>query len=209
MWVTPERRERMARILAQKQPCLKVLLENVHDSRNISAVMRSAEAVGVLDFYYSLPLAGHVKTHRTITQGAHRWLRKERIATERLLEFLRRQKEEGFQVVVTKLSEESVDFRSLDYTLPTLLVFGNEKEGVSPEVSAEATRRVVIPMHGMVQSLNVSVAAALLLYEAERQRAAAGYYDSPRILKELAEELMEEWSRRDGLLRKSRGRIGI
>ena len=111
--------------------------------------------------------------------------------------------------MVAELSEESVDFRSLDYTLPTLLVFGNEKEGVSPEVSAEATRRVVIPMHGMVQSLNVSVAAALILYEAERQRAAAGYYDTPRLDEATTEALLAEWIHRDAVLRKSRGRIGI
>jgi tRNA (guanosine-2'-O-)-methyltransferase len=209
MALTSRRIERMRELLARKQPCLKLLLENVHDSHNISAVMRSADAVGVLDFYYSLPLEGHVKTHRTITQGAHRWLRKERIPTDRRLEFLRKRKDEGYQVVVTELSEESVDFRAIDYTLPTLLVFGNEKEGVTPEVSAEATRRVVIPMHGMVQSLNVSVAAALILYEAERQRAAAGYYESQRLDETTAEALLAEWIHRDAVLRKSRGRIGI
>jgi len=112
------------------------------------------------------------------------------------------------QILVTELSEESLDFREVDYTRPTLLLFGNEKEGVTPEVSALATRRIVIPMHGMVQSLNVSVAAALILYEAERQRKAAGFYDRPRLDESRCQALMEEWIRRDSILRKSRGRIG-
>ena len=207
MLLTPERINRMRSLLERKQPCLKVLLENVHDSHNISAVMRSADAVGVLDFYYSLEGEKPVKTHRTITQGAHRWLRKERIATDRRTAFLSALREEGYQIVVTTLSSERVDFRSVDYTVPTLLIFGNEKEGVTPEVEAMATRQVIIPMHGMVQSLNVSVAAALILYEAERQRAAAGYYAVPRLNEAEREHLLSEWIRRDGILRRSRGKI--
>jgi tRNA (guanosine-2'-O-)-methyltransferase len=209
MILRPERIAKMKSLLERKQPCLQVMLENVHDSHNISAVMRSAEAVGVLDFYYSLELEGHVKTHRTITQGAHRWIRKERIATEERLDFLRLKRDEGMQIVVAELSAESVDFRRIDYRLPTLLLFGNEKEGVTPEVSALATRRIVIPMHGMVQSLNVSVAAALILYEAERQRAAAGYYDTPRLPEAERKALLDAWIRRDGILRRSRGKINI
>jgi len=207
MVLTPERIGRMKSLLERRQPCLKVMLENVHDSHNISAVMRTADAAGVLDFYYSLELEGHVKTHKTITQGAHRWLRKERIATEKRLEFLSGLREEGYRIVVTALSDESVDFRTLDYTRPTLLLFGNEKEGVTPEVEEMATHRAIIPMHGMVQSLNVSVAAALILYEAERQRAAAGYYETPRLTESERKALLEEWTRRDGILRKSRGKI--
>ena len=207
MVLTPERIAKIEKLLDRRQPCLQVMLENVHDSHNISAVMRTADAVGVLDFYYSLELSGHVKTHKTITQGAHRWLRKARIPTEKRVAFLERKREEGMQILVTELSDDSQDFREVDYTRPTLLLFGNEKEGVTSEVSALATRRIVIPMHGMVQSLNVSVAAALILYEAERQRSRAGFYDRPRIDPELRRELLAQWIRRDGILRKSRGRV--
>ena len=207
MLLTPERIAKIEKLLDRRQPCLQVMLENVHDSHNISAVMRTADAVGVLDFYYSLELSGHVKTHKTITQGAHRWLRRERIPTQSRVEFLKRKRKEGMQILVTELSEESLDFREVDYTRPTLLLFGNEKEGVTPEVSALATRRIVIPMHGMVQSLNVSVAAALVLFEAERQRNRVGFYDRPRIDPELRRELLERWIRRDGIVRKSRGRV--
>ena len=207
MILRAERIAKMKSLLERKQPCLQVMLENVHDSHNISALMRSAEAVGVLDFYYSLEMEGHVKTHRTITQGAHRWIRKARIATGERMAFLRTKKVEGYQIVVSELSPDSVDFRRIDYTRPTLLIFGNEKEGVSPDVSTLATRRIIIPMHGMVQSLNVSVAGALILYEAERQRSAAGFYDVPRLPEAERKRLLEEWIRRDGILRRSRGKI--
>ncbi len=206
--ITPKRRQRIEALLERKQPDLQVLLDDVHDSRNISAVIRTCDAVGVLHFYYSRNSPDHVKTHRTVTQGAHRWLLKERIEYEKRAQFLRRKREEGMQILVTQLGEESRDFREIDYTLPTLLVLGNEKEGVSAEVAAEATHRVIIPMHGMVQSLNVSVAAALILYEAERQRQAAGFYDRPQLDEARRQALMEEWIRRDSILRKSRGRIG-
>ncbi|WP_292658756.1 RNA methyltransferase [Nitratifractor sp.] len=206
--ITPQRRQRIEALLEQKQPDLQVLLDDVHDSRNISAVIRTCDAVGVLHFYYSRNSLDHVKTHRTVTQGAHRWLLKERIDYEKRAQFLRRKREEGMQILVTQLGEESRDFREIDYTLPTLLVLGNEKEGVSAEVAAEATHRVIIPMHGMVQSLNVSVAAALILYEAQRQRQAAGFYDRPQLDEARRQALMEEWIRRDSILRKSRGRIG-
>ena len=206
--ITPKRRQRIEALLERKQPDLQVLLDDVHDSRNISAVIRTCDAVGVLHFYYSRNSPEHVKTHRTVTQGAHRWLLKERIEYEKRAQFLRRKREEGMQILVTQLGEESRDFREIDYTLPTLLVLGNEKEGVSAEVAAEATHRVIIPMHGMVQSLNVSVAAALILYEAERQRQAAGFYDRPQLDEARRQALMEEWIRRDSILRKSRGRIG-
>ncbi len=206
--ITPKRRQRIEALLDQKQPDLQVFLDDVHDSRNISAVIRTCDAVGVLHFYYSRNSPDHVKTHRTVTQGAHRWLLKERIDYENRTQFLNRKREEGLQILVTQLGEGSRNFREIDYTLPTLLVLGNEKEGVSAEVAAEVTHRVIIPMHGMVQSLNVSVAAALILYEAERQRRAAGFYDRPQLDEARRHALMEEWIRRDSILRKSRGRIG-
>lgn len=117
-------------------------------------------------------------------------------------------KEEGYQVVVAHLEERAVSFREVDYTKPTLIVMGNEKEGVSPVVIAEATDVVVIPMQGMVQSLNVSVATALILYEAERQLENAGMYDNAQISFEK-KTIKSEWVYRDIIARKSKGQIDL
>lgn len=204
--------DRLARIddsLSRKQPTLQVMLDNVHSSQNLSAIIRSADAVGILDIYYSTKANESLRIHKTITQGAHRWTHRYRMKDADKVAFLKQKKEQGFQVVVTHLEERAVSFREIDYTKPTLLVMGNEKEGVSPEVIAEATDVIVIPMQGMVQSLNVSVATALILYEAQRQLENAGYYDTPQISLEKREEIKAAWVYRDTIARRSKGQIAL
>ena len=204
--------DRLARIddsLSRKQPTLQVMLDNVHSSQNLSAIIRSSDAVGVLDIYYSTKENESLRIHKTITQGAHRWIYRYRMNDAHKVAFLKQKKEQGFQVVVTHLEERAVSFREIDYTKPTLLVMGNEKEGVSPEVIAEATDVIVIPMQGMVQSLNVSVATALILYEAQRQLENAGRYDMPQINLEKREEIKAAWVYRDTIARRSKGQIAL
>jgi tRNA (guanosine-2'-O-)-methyltransferase len=121
--------------------------------------------------------------------------------------FLKEKKEQGFQVVVTHLDERAVSFRHIDYTKPTLLVMGNEKEGVSAEIVELADDVIIIPMQGMVQSLNVSVATGLILYEAQRQLEDAGRYDTSVLTYEKKEEIKAEWIYRDAIARKSKGQI--
>ena len=206
---TEDRLIRIDDSLSLKQPTLQVMLDNVHSSQNLSAIIRSADAVGVLDIYYSTKANESLRIHKTITQGAHRWTHRYRMNDADKVAFLKQKKEQGFQVVVTHLEERAVSFREIDYTKPTLLVMGNEKEGVSPEVIAEATDVIVIPMQGMVQSLNVSVATALILYEAQRQLENAGYYDTPQISLEKREEIKAAWVYRDTIARRSKGQIAL
>lgn len=206
---TQERLARIDDILMRKQPTLQVILENVHSSQNLSAIIRTSDAVGVLDIYYSSKKNETLRIHKTITQGAHRWTRRHRVNDTDTVKFLKQKKAEGFQIVVTHLESRAVSFREVDYTRPTLLVMGNEKEGVSDAVIAEATDVIVIPMQGMVQSLNVSVATALVLYEAQRQLENAGMYDSPQITPQKAEEIKEAWIYRDTIARRSKGTIAL
>jgi len=203
---------RLARIddaLTRKQPTLQLMLDNVHSSQNLSAVIRSADAVGVLDIYYSTKDNETPRIHKTITQGAHRWTHRHRMNDTDKVAFLKQKKEQGFQVVVTHLEERAVSYREIDYTKPTLLVMGNEKEGVSAEVIAQADEVIIIPMQGMVQSLNVSVATALILYEAQRQLENAGRYDTPQMSLEKREEIKEAWVYRDTVARRSKGKIAL
>jgi len=204
--------ERLARIddsLSRKQPTLQVMLDNVHSSQNLSAIIRSSDAVGVLDIYYATKENETLRIHKTITQGAHRWTHRYRMNDAHKVAFLKQKKSEGFQVVVTHLEERAVSFREVDYTKPTLLVMGNEKEGVSPEIIAQADEVIIIPMQGMVKSLNVSVATALILYEAQRQLENAGFYNSPQISLEKREEIKKEWVYRDTIARRSKGQIPL
>ncbi|SFV68174.1 tRNA (guanosine(18)-2'-O)-methyltransferase [hydrothermal vent metagenome] len=196
-------------ILTRKQPNLQIFLENVHNSQNLSTIIRTADAVGVLDIYYATPLNETLRIHKTITQGAHRWTHRHRVEEKHTIKFLQQKKKEGFQVVVTHLEEHAVNFREVDYTKPTLIVMGNEKEGVSSEVIAEATDVIIIPMQGMVQSLNVSVATALILYEAQRQLENAGLYNTPQLSLGQREKIKADWVYRDTVARRSKGSIAL
>jgi tRNA (guanosine-2'-O-)-methyltransferase len=204
--------KRVARIdatLLRKQTTLQVMLDSVHNSQNLSTIIRTSDAVGVLDIYYSTPANETLRIHKTITQGAHRWTRRHRVDERDKVKFLKQKKTEGFQVLVTHLEERAVSFREIDYTKPTLIVMGNEKDGVSSEVIAEATDIIVIPMQGMIQSLNVSVATALILYEAQRQIENAGLYDTPQLSLEKREEIKAAWIYRDTVARRSKGEIAL
>jgi len=206
-----KRLERIESVLKQKQPTLEVFLDNVDNSQNISAIIRSCDGVGVLNFYYANEKDVDTKIHKTITQGSHHWLNRERIDSANKVAFLKAKQAEGFQVVVTHLSEKSVSYRKVDYTQKniqkSMIVMGNEAEGISQEVLALADKLVVIPMQGMAQSLNVSVATALLLYEAERQLDEAGKYDEAQLSLARMEEIKFEWIHRDLIMRRSKGII--
>ena len=205
--ISEKRKEKIEDILSRKQPTLQVMLDNVSNSQNLSAIIRSCDGVGVLDIYYSTNEDLDLRVHKTITQGTHRWMNKERIDSEKKIDFLKSKQKEGFQIVATHLSEKSISFSKIDYTKPTVLVMGNEKDGISQEVIDIADNVVIIPMRGMAQSLNVSVATALILYEAERQLELKGCYDTPQLSQEHREKVMKEWTYRDTIRNRSKGRI--
>ena len=205
--INPERKNRIADILSRKQPKLEVLLDNLSTSQNISAIIRSCDGVGVLNLYYATPDDLDLRIHKTITQGTHRWINQTRIDTASKLDFIKSKQAQGVQVIATHLSAKSVSFATIDYTKPTMIIMGNEKDGVSPEVIDIADEVVIIPMRGMAQSLNVSVATALILYEAGRQLDAIGAYDKPQLSPKESEEIMQEWIYRDTIRHRSKGRI--
>jgi len=200
---------RIEQVLRYKQPALRVMLDGVHNSQNLSAILRSCDGVGVQYLYYSTADDCDLRIHKTITQGAHRWVERIRIESKKKVSFLKAKQREGYQIVVTHLEESAVSFREIKYTKPTIIVLGNEKEGVSSELVALADKMIVIPMRGMVQSLNVSVAAALVLYEAQRQLEVADSYDIPQLLEEERETIKNGWLYRDTVARRSKGKIPL
>lgn len=168
-----ERYERIRALLAKRQPDLTLLLEEVHKPHNVSAVIRSADAVGVHRMH--AVWEGNAELRKGTSLGSQIWVNMDlHKSTEIAINHL---KSQGMQVLVTHLDEHAVDFRSIDYTQPTAIVLGQEKCGATADAVKMADRSIVIPMVGMVQSLNVSVAAATILYEAQRQRELAGMYE--------------------------------
>ena len=171
MPLLPRRYERLKAVLDQRMGDLTLLLEHVEKPHNLSAILRSCDAVGVLEAH-AVCLRGRLPTFNSTAQGSQKWvplqLHESGVAAMQAL------KARGFRVYGTLLSATAVDYRSCDFTGPTAFVLGAEKWGLSPEAAALVDQAVIIPMRGMVQSLNVSVATAMLLAEALRQRQAAG-----------------------------------
>lgn len=190
--VLERRLERFREVLRRRQKDLVVFVENVKNEHNFSAILRTCDAVGIHRVFYYYEGKGDVSINEGISLGAQKWLFLERV--HNVPERLERLKREGFQLVVTWIGEGSVDFREVDYTRPTVVVVGNELKGVSEEVARLADIRIIIPMMGMVRSLNVSVATAVVLYEAQRQRQEKGMYDRPSLSEEEMEEIVEKWA---------------
>ncbi|WP_018461095.1 tRNA (guanosine(18)-2'-O)-methyltransferase TrmH [Thermus oshimai] len=191
--MTEARRRRIEEVLRRRQPDLTVLLENVHKPHNLSAILRTCDAVGVLEAHAVNPTGG-VPTYNETSGGSHKWVYlRVHPDTPSAFAHLRAQ---GFRVYATALREGALDYREVDYTRPVAVVLGAEKWGVSEEALALADGHIHIPMLGMVQSLNVSVAAAVILFEAQRQRLKAGLYEKPRLDSELYRKVLEDWLRK-------------
>ncbi len=186
----PERFQRLHAVLARRQPDLTVLMDRVHKPHNLSAVLRSCDAVGVLEAHAVVP-EGNLRLHRDTSGGTNKWVPVHRHPDA--ASAIRQLRAAGHQVVAAHPSPDALDFREIDYTAPTAILVGTELHGVSDEALAAADRNVTIPMTGMGRSLNVSVAAALILYAAQGQRAAAGMYDVPRLPESRFAEILFEW----------------
>lgn len=160
-------------MLARRQPDLTVCMEQVHKPHNVSAIIRTADAVGVHEVHAVWP-GNRMRTMASSAAGSNSWVE---VKTHRTIaEAVTHLKARGMQVLATHLSDRAVDFRDIDYTRPTCILLGQEKTGITREALDLADRDIIIPMTGMVQSLNVSVASALILYEAQRQRQNTGMY---------------------------------
>ncbi len=194
--MTPAREHRVREVIRRSQPDLTVVLENIFDPLNISAVLRSCDAVGVREIFvvYTsdyLKKRG-LKLGKKTSGGAFKWI--DFYVFNDLEECFKRVRERYHRILVTRLGEESTSLYDLDLTVPTALLFGNEDEGVTAEALAMADGNFLIPQVGFTESLNISVACAVSLYEARRQRAAKGYYDEhPRLSPDQQAQLYNRW----------------
>ncbi len=190
--MTPERRERLLSVLHKRQSDITVVLENVFDPHNISAVMRTCDAVGVQDIYVlNTKIPRHKKWGAKSSSSAAKWLTIHQYTdAKECFAALRRNYK---LILTTHLSSDAVPLHSIDFTQPIALVFGNEHSGVSDEIRTMADGNFIIPQTGIIKSLNISVACAVTLYEALRQKTAAGHYAQPRLDRERLGKLLDEW----------------
>lgn len=181
-------------MLDKRQADLIIVLENVFDPHNSSAVMRTCDAVGVQDvFILNTRIPRHKKWGAKSSSSAAGWLSIHQYTDAReCFEELRRRAD---RIFTTHLAADAVSLYDMDLTGRIALVFGNEHSGVSEEIRALADGNFIIPQVGIIKSLNISVACAVSLYEAFRQKTAAGHYQQPSLAPDRYESLLKEWSR--------------
>jgi tRNA (guanosine-2'-O-)-methyltransferase len=191
--MTPERESRIRTVLDKRQENLVVVLENVADPHNISAVLRTCDAVGVQDVYVlNTRIPRHKKWGAKSSSSAAGWLTVRQYEdVKECLDAVRRQVD---RIYTTHLLADAVSLYEMKLTGRIALVFGNEHSGVSDEIRALSDGNFLIPQVGIIQSLNISVACAVTLYEAFRQKSAAGQYDLRGLSSDRYQELLSAWS---------------
>ena len=186
-----DRTERMEQVLSARQPGLVLVIENVHDRHNLGAILRSCDAVGVMRVMMVYYIESPPEIAKTSASGALKWLNFESYRSiKTCYDVLRK---EGFQILATKIEPAAKGLYSYDLTIPTAIVLGNEHRGISKEAAEGADGLIYIPMRGMVESVNVSVAGAICLFEAMRQRDVKGMYEKPQLSDELLRSELRTW----------------
>ena len=189
---TAERINKLKTVLEKRQKSITVVLENIADSHNVSACLRSCDAVGILDVcfvYHSgqvFPSLGEASS-----ASARKWLGKRKFST--IDECYSALRSEGKKIFSTHLSQKSVSLYDLDLTQNIALVFGNEHSGISENAVEMADENFLIPQIGVIQSLNISVACAVSVFEAMRQRQAKGMLEKSELSAEEIMLLLKDW----------------
>lgn len=190
--MTPERSEKLLKVLSQRQTNLTVVLENVQDPRNITAVMRTCEAVGIQDIYIiNTKQPRFEKFGFKSGSSSSKWLTIHQF--ESIVECFAELRTKFEVILTTHLSAKAIDLYSIDFTQSIALVFGNEHSGVSDEANDLADGNFIIPQMGIIQSLNISVACAVSIYEAYRQKTKAGHYQKSSMPEPQMRELRKQW----------------
>lgn len=189
--MTPERYSKLKRTLDLRQPDLTLLTEQLHKPRNIAALLRTSDAVGIHEVNMVWPWEKH-RNYSGTAMGSDRWV--DIVRHESMQTGIDALHAKGYAIYAAHLSEQAIDYRQVDYTVPCAILLGNEKQGVSPETAAKVDKHIIIPMMGMVESFNVSVAAAIILAEAQHQRQQAGLYSRPRLDQKTYQHTFFRWA---------------
>lgn len=190
--MTPERIKRLDDVLSKRQPGLTVVLENVQDPHNISAVMRTCDAVGVQDIYIlNTMIPKHKAWGARSSSSAAKWLSVHQFTdTKECFAAVRKHFD---KIYTTHLSTDAVGLYEMDLTQRVALVFGNEHGGLSAETIELSDGNFIIPQVGIIKSLNISVACAVTLYESYRQKNIAGHYNERQLDEISFKALKSDW----------------
>lgn len=189
--MTPKRFEKIKATLIQRQPDLTVLAADIHKTHNISAILRTCDATGIFQMHAVSP-NGEIRRHHMVSGGSQRWVD---VKTHKNIDdAVKALHSDGWLLVAAHPCKSARDFREIDYTKKIALLLGSELDGLTPQTVQAADETIELPMEGMVASVNVSVAAAVILYEAQRQRRVAGMFAKSRLSRAAFETTLFEWS---------------
>jgi len=189
--MTPERRSRIHQVLCKRQADLTVLTAKVVKERNLAAIVRTCDAVGVQTVHCIIEDGEEYRHYRGTSASANKYVDVMQYSDE--LTPVKQLKSQGYQLVAAHLIETAIDYRDVDFTKPTVLVMGAEIDGVSDTLVESCDACITVPMMGMVESFNVSVASAVILSEAQRQRQLKGMYDARSLDQESYRRLVFRW----------------
>jgi tRNA (guanosine-2'-O-)-methyltransferase len=194
-FLTPERYDKFLKVINQRYSDLTIVLENVFDPHNVAAVMRTADSVGIGDIYtIKTQIPRKNKFGKNSSASAKKWVNIHPFdEVKDCMEFL---KNKGFRILTTHLSEQSQSIYETNFNRKVAIVFGNEKDGLSEEALTYSDGNIKIPLMGMTQSLNISVACAVTLYEVLRQRINAPT-DNQQLTTDEKQALFTKWKDRE------------
>lgn len=193
-FISEKRLQKIKSVIAARQFDLTLVIENIHDPHNVSAILRTCDAVGINKIHLVYTIEKFPKLGRKSSASAVKWIEREKHKDiHSCYELLRQQ---DFLIYASTLSSDAMSLYEVDFTKKIAIVLGNEHRGISEEASNLADKRFIIPMKGMVQSLNVSVAAAIILYEAFRQRLEKRFYDKTNLSEKEFNELVDLWCKK-------------
>jgi len=191
-FITHERTERIKTVLSRRQRDVTLVMDNIWDPHNVSAILRSCDAFGLFRVHLYYTTEKWPELGKKSSASAKKWV--ERVCHDNAPSMLQGFAQAGVQVIRTGFSASAKPLYDFDFTKPTAVILSNEHRGAGPELIDQVAQELYIPMQGMVQSLNVSVAAAVILYEMFSQRRRAGLLDSPAFSPEELAALELEWS---------------
>jgi tRNA (guanosine-2'-O-)-methyltransferase len=184
--------EKIRTVLSQRQPSLRIVIENIHDPHNASAIFRTCDSAGIPKVSLIYNSESFPKIGKKSSASALKWIAKEKYKTvESCYNKLR---EDGFLIYASSITNDAKNLYDIDFTKKVAIILGNEHRGLSEDAINLADENFFIPMFGMVQSLNVSVSAAITIYEALRQRIKKGMYDSTELSDDQIKLMVNEWS---------------
>ena len=188
---TPHRKNKIISVASKRQKSLQVILENIHDPHNVSAIFRTCDAVGVPEVSLIYNEEKFPKIGKKSSASAYKWVKKKKYKTVK--ECYNTLHKSGFKIYASSLDADK-NLYDLDLTGKCALVLGNEHRGISDDAGKFADEKFIVTMHGMVQSLNVSVATAVILFEAMRQRTTKGMYKNSEYSEKELKEMINYWT---------------